>query len=234
MRVAAFDVWGDYAHFRKIYTTTSPLTYSIPPRTALAGLVSAILGLRKDEYLEKMSKEKASIGVGLAADVKKTRLAENLIDTKKAGGSMNAITQRTQIRFEMLRNPRFRVYFSHEDPAIQTALVGLLKEHKCVYTPCLGLSELLADFSFVGEYDADVIHPTVLVRLSSSILEKQVEEIKFEKDYQYITETLPLDMAPDRTVLEYGSVLFERNAKSPLLRVKSCVQLSDGSMIAFL
>jgi CRISPR-associated protein Cas5h len=233
VRVAAFDVWGDYAHFRKIYTTTSPLTYSIPPRTALIGLVSAILGYRKEDYLKQMGKDKASIGVGLLAEVKKTRLAENLIDTDKTG-RFNLIKNRTQIRFEMLRNPRFRVYFSHIDTDTQRALVELLKEHKCVFTLCLGLSELLADYKYVGEYDGSIIYPKEPVRLASSILENQVEELIFEKDYQYITETLPLDMAPDRTVLEYGSVLFERGAKQLQARVRSCTQLSDGSVIAFL
>jgi CRISPR-associated protein Cas5h len=100
--------------------------------------------------------------------------------------------------------------------------------------PCLGLSELLADYKYVGEYDGSIVHPKEPVRLASSILENQVEELIFEKDYQYITETLPLDMAPDRTVLEYGSVLFERGAKPLQARVRSCTQLSDGSVIAFL
>jgi CRISPR-associated protein Cas5h len=233
VRVAAFDIWGDYAHFRKIYTTTSPLTYSIPPRTALTGLISAILGYRKEDYLKQMGKDKASIGVGLLAEVKKTRLAENLIDTDKTG-RFNLIKNRTQIRFEMLRNPRFRVYFSHIDTDTQRALVELLKEHKCVYTPCLGLSELLADYKYIEEYDGSIIHPKEPMRLASSILENQVEELIFEEDYQYITETLPLEMAPDRTVLEYGSVLFERGAKQLQARVRSCTQLSDGSVIAFL
>ena len=49
-RVIVFDVWGDYAHFRKNYSTSSPLTYSFPPRTALSGLIGAIAGLDKSNY----------------------------------------------------------------------------------------------------------------------------------------------------------------------------------------
>jgi CRISPR-associated protein Cas5h len=57
MKVLVFDVWGEFGHFRKHYTTTSPLTYSIPPRTAIAGMIAAIEGFGKDEYLQYFSKE---------------------------------------------------------------------------------------------------------------------------------------------------------------------------------
>lgn len=47
-KMLVFDVWGDYAHFRRFYTTTSPLSFPIPPRTALCGLIGAIIGLEKE------------------------------------------------------------------------------------------------------------------------------------------------------------------------------------------
>ena len=51
-KIIIFDIWGDYAHFKKPYTTTSPLTYSIPSRTALTGIIGAIMGIRKDKNNE--------------------------------------------------------------------------------------------------------------------------------------------------------------------------------------
>ena len=81
-KILVFDVWGEYAHFRKYYTTTSPLSFSIPPRTAISGLMGAIIGLSKDEYLKYFSKEQAQIAVRILNPIKKVRLAENLINTK--------------------------------------------------------------------------------------------------------------------------------------------------------
>ncbi|WP_231717005.1 CRISPR-associated protein Cas5 [Desulfosarcina ovata] len=49
-RVLAFKLWGDYGHFRKYYTTTSPLTFEFPPPTSVVGIVSAIIGLDKEQY----------------------------------------------------------------------------------------------------------------------------------------------------------------------------------------
>jgi len=53
MKVLVFDIWGDYGHFRKFYTTTSPLTFSFPPPPTIAGILGAIYGTDKktNEYL---------------------------------------------------------------------------------------------------------------------------------------------------------------------------------------
>ena len=122
----------------------------------MCGFLSGIIGLDKTEYLSFFSEKDASIGVQLLADVKKVTLAENLIDTKKAGKHMNQIKQRTQIRFELLKNPKYRIFVNHKDAQIYLKLKEMLQSHKAVYTPCLGLSELLANFEFIGEYSFDL------------------------------------------------------------------------------
>lgn len=137
MKVLVFDVWGEFGHFRKHYTTTSPLTYSIPPRTAIAGMIGAIEGFGKDEYLQYFSKENANIAVKISRPIKKTRIAENLIDTKIAP-MMSRIKTRTQIRFEVLKDTKYRIYFSHSSEEVYNKLYSMLKEHKSVYTLCLG------------------------------------------------------------------------------------------------
>ncbi|MEW6070945.1 MAG: CRISPR-associated protein Cas5, partial [Candidatus Thermoplasmatota archaeon] len=45
MEPLVFTIKGQFAHWRKWFTTTSPLTYSFPPRTAVIGLIGAILGV---------------------------------------------------------------------------------------------------------------------------------------------------------------------------------------------
>ena len=70
-KVLVFDIWGEYAHFRKYYTTTSPLSYSIPPRTAVTGFIGAILGLGKEKYLKHFTKKQAFIAVRLLNPVKR-------------------------------------------------------------------------------------------------------------------------------------------------------------------
>lgn len=232
-RVLVFEVWGEYGHFRKHYTTTSPLTFSIPSRTALTGLLGAIIGLSKEEYLGYFGRDKAYLGVRLMNPVKKIRFAENLIDTKKAGSMMNEIKNRTQIQYEFLKDPHFRVYFAHDDPEVQRAARDLLSAHRSVYTPCLGLSEHIANFGYIGEFEAEEKHSEA-VEIHTAVRSDEIENLVFEPGRQYISEIMPAEMAGNRTVTDYPEVIFERNGNSVLARGVRYWELEDGERITFL
>ena len=233
-KVLAFDLWGDYAHFRKHYTTTSPLTFSIPPRTTLCGLLAAIIGLDKTEYLRYFSDKDASIAVQLLSEVKKITFAENLIDTKKAGKMMNQIKQRTQIRFEFLKNPKYRIFVYHKDQAIYRKLKEMLEAHKTVYTPCLGLSELLANFNYLDEYNAETVEAQSEIEILTALPKKNMIELIFQDEYEYLSETMPGNMLPDRTVTEYEQVIFERKTRPVKARVNQFIRLETNETITFL
>ena len=47
MKVLVFDIYGDLAHFRKFYTTSSPLTFPFPPPSTIKGMLGAIIGVDK-------------------------------------------------------------------------------------------------------------------------------------------------------------------------------------------
>lgn len=234
--VLAFDVWGEYAHFRKYYTTTSPLTFSIPPRTTICGLIAGIIGLDKEEYLRHFTKEKADIAVRMVAPVKKVRIAENLIDTKRAP-MMSRIKTRTQIRFEFLKDAKFRIYFRHTDPELYHKVREYLEQHKCVYTPCLGLSEHIANFKYVGEMKCEeVVAENSFSRIDSAIPIPNGShvEIDFEGGGEFFSETLPAEMEEDRTVREYCKVAFERNGAPISAKVGRFWELDNNERIIFL
>lgn len=233
MKVLVFDVWGEFGHFRKHYTTTSPLTYSIPSRTAVAGMIGAIVGFGKDEYLQHFSKESANIAVKISCPIKKTRIAENLIDTKIAP-MMSRIKTRTQIRFEVLKDVKYRIYFSHSSEEVYNKLYSMLKEHKSVYTLCLGLSEHIANYEFIGEMEAVSELSGSEREIHSVIPEKELVKISFEEGKEYFSETIPIEMLPNREVTEYGKILFERNAKCILANVNNLWRLENGDGIIFM
>jgi len=231
-----FDIWGDYAHFRRYYTTSSPLTFSIPPRTAIIGLVSAIIGLGKDEYLQYMTKDKACVAVRLLGTSKKIRLGMNLINTKDGYWipvKKGSHEPRTQIRSEFLKDPRYRIYFYHEDEEIHQSLKRNLSQHKSVYTPYLGISECLANFEYVGEIAVagkpegegfSYIH-TVLP------LDVLLEAKLLEPGYKFFKERIPVEMLPDRIVTEYREVLYEAEGRPIIARVEEVFILENGEHI---
>jgi len=236
MKVLVFDVWGEYAHFRKYYTTTSPLTFSVPPRTAVCGLIAAIAGLGKDEYLKHFSKDRADIAVKIIAPIKKVRLSENLIDTKNAP-MMSKIKNRTQIRFELLKDAKFRIYLNHKETELFIKLADYLANHKCVYTPCLGLSEHIANFGFIGEFDCELKSETEnSVQIDSVIPIRQGSNLKidFQDGGEYFHETLPIEMEEDRTLREYCKVAFERNGAPISAKLDQYWLLENGERIVFL
>ena len=52
MKSIVFKVRGDYARFRKSYTTTSALTYLVMHPVAIRGMIGAILGIDKSQLYE--------------------------------------------------------------------------------------------------------------------------------------------------------------------------------------
>lgn len=237
MKVIAFDIWGDYAHFRKFYTTTSPLTFSFPPPPTLAGILGAIYGTTKEtnQYLKIFGGAECRLAIRLISPIKKVRMGLNLRDTDWQNGRM-IIGGRTQIRTEFVKQPRYRIYLSHDDGQIIDALVASLREHKTVYTVSLGLSELLADFSFVGEFQGHLKgEPAQPVEVLTPILEDNLcpDGLEIEKGKKYIKETMPIKMTPDRVVVKYGEVIFEPDGGTLKARLKSYCQLDNGEHIAF-
>jgi len=237
-----FDIWGDYAHFKKYYTTSSPLTFSVPPRTALIGLISAIIGKGKKEYLQIMMKKEAEIAVRVNPTnrnpIKKTRITQNLIDTKgnywkpvKRGN----LTGRTQIRFEYLKAPRFRIYFRHSEPEIYDLLKLNLESHKSVYTPYLGISELIADFIFISEFPVAGEHNKEIVDIHTAIpLDTIIETDLLQHGYKYFKERIPVEMLPERIVTEYREILYEVEGKPIRAKVTNALKLSNGDVITLL
>lgn len=231
-KVIVFDIWGDYAHFRKIYTTTSPLTYSFPPRTALTGLIAAILGIDKNKYISYFTKDKSFIALKIVSPIKKVRIGENLINTKLG---MHLIKNRTQIRYEFVKEPKYRIYFWHTDNKIYETLKELLKQHKCIYTPCLGLSELLCNFKYVDEYKINgPIEDKNETEISSCIPVNVIKKPKFEAEKEYFTETIPIEMKDNRAVKEYQEILYEKQGKNIVAIVDNFWELENNERIIFL
>lgn len=50
--ILSFDLSGKFAHFRKYYTNTSALTYFLPPKTVLMGMISSVLEIPRNEYYD--------------------------------------------------------------------------------------------------------------------------------------------------------------------------------------
>ncbi len=240
MRLIVFDIWGDYAHFKKYYTTSSPLTFSLPPPPTIAGMLGAIYGADKtrNDYLRLFMNDHCKLAVQILQPIRKVRMGINLSETKGLNIYRPASTPlvRTQIRTEFLVSPKFRIYFTHQANNIYQKILDNLVEHRTHFTISLGLSELLANFEFVGEFDFSDSVSNEFVEIVTPVLSKNLlslESVQLEKGKTYFKERIPVFMTPERLVLNYDEVIFEPLCGTVTAKVKLFQTLSNGTKIAF-
>lgn len=235
MEVLSFKLWGDYGHFKKFYTTTSPLTFEFPPPATIIGIISAIIGLDKNQYLNYFQNN-ADFNLALSIEnpVKKVRWSQNLIDTKQ---HFWMIKNRTQIRIEFLKSPAFSIYFNHKNPQIYQVLQQHLKEHTSTYTVSLGLSELLANFTYTGtknlKHKQDSSWQEIKTVVPISTLTKDKNVIDFNTNQEIFKSNYPIWMQPDRVVSKREDIIFERNARCIRCKVDEYWEAEEGEKIVF-
>ena len=218
--VLVVDFWSNYAFFRRGYSTTSPLTYPFPPRTVISGLLACILGMDWSEYYSRIedvfSQENSLFSVQLLNPIKKIRINQNLIDTKQGIYLWDAILKkqrpRTQIPFEYIKDPKYRIFIWLKDEDLFNSLHEMLEAHKSVYTPYLGLSELIADFRYVGMFKAEK-KSTENKTLIVSVIRKE-HEIDFEEGKAYERVKVPAFMKKDRALTKSLELIYEKNGKA--------------------
>lgn len=238
MKILAFDIYGDYAHFRKYYTTTSPLTFSFPPPPTIAGILGAIYGVPKNENLKIFGYDNCEVALQILNSVKKVRMGINLINTKdnKYFLLLKAKNHepRTQIRTEFVKSPKYRIYVKHRDEKVFNELAEFIQMRKSFFTVSLGLSEFLANFNFIGLYDYEEIKNFEgYINTIIPLAKMTGNGILIETDKKYFKEKIPIKMNPDRVVEIYGDVVYEPDGKKIKANVETAYQLENGETITF-
>lgn len=212
-RIIVFDIWSDFAHFRRFETTTSPLTYPFPTGTAIAGILAAIVGLPRDSYYSLFSRSNVEYSLRILNPIKKIVIPINIIKTDEENWSFlwKLENPRAPTPFEFVKNPKYRIYVRFKASELENfynKLKQFLEEHRTVYTPYLGISEMIANFEFVGDFPTKFIQVKEPTELHSIARIDSVGLI-IEKGKTYARETLPLYMDCERRVVEYCHIVYE-------------------------
>lgn len=226
-----FDVAADMAHFRRQYAITTALTYAIPPRTALCGLVGAVLGLPKNESLVNFVDELAIFGLQILRSVRTAHVSINLVQTKdNKWFRLKGENPRTAMRYEVIREPRFRIMFSH--PTLRASLEDALNNKETSYTPSLGLAWMIAWFE--GDCSVEsaelVLDDTGTQRLLSPVRSDDIQgEILWNVDGLYQRVRMPAEMQPDRQVTRYESYIIDTMGNAIETSLKRYWRFDDGA-----
>ena len=139
------------------------------------------------------------------------------------------------MKVEYLKEARFRLYIGGEGDLFET-LEALLRTHRTHYTISLGLSELLADFAYVGTFPAQPLPPGTY-EVASVLPAEALDPDQGLKDalrpgIKLAKERVAVYLAPDRTPLRYQDVVVEINGQPVRVTVKETVyQLSNGEVV---
>jgi CRISPR-associated protein Cas5h len=234
---AVFDIAGDMAHFRRQYSITTALTYVVPPRTALCGLVGAILGLPKqdNEYLCSLTDNEAVFSLQVLAPIRTGHVSINLLDTKGSPTFRpKAVNPHTTMRYEVVRGPRYRVFFGHS--SLAEKVVATLRSGETHYTPCLGLAWMIAWFdgqleSVRGELvEGDATQRSFVSPIRADDLQAEVQW----QDGVYQRLRMPAEMQTDRLVTRYEHYIIETTGRIIETSLKRYWRLADGSCFSAL
>jgi len=225
MRVIAFRVRGDFAHFRRYYTTSSPLSFSIPPPSAIRGLIGAILGLSRNKYPGILSTNFSKVGVRLLSPVKKIRLALNYIDTKDGAWVSRPPSRgrfHTQVRIEFIKDPDYEIYFHHKDKGLMDKFSQMLKAERTVYTPYLGITECIAKVFYL--WDEEVKPVKGVSEIVSAFKKSSLISLHLKEGTGIIVERVPIHIGEDRIHTSSDEVVFSPYAGVILAEVKETLE----------
>ncbi len=188
-KILCFDLKGKTGHFKKYYSNKSSLSYIIPTRTVLMGMVASILEYPRDSYYDDLSSEKAKFGLQIINPVYKHLECMNYL---KDGGS------HTQVRLQLLlpegaKYLKYRVYFTHRDEELINRLETKLKAGRLGYGLFFGQRQFRAVAEYIETIDQLDIINDYTGSVSSLTYKDNINSINSSEEVDLIVENMPVD-----------------------------------------
>jgi CRISPR-associated protein Cas5h len=210
-------VRADWAHFRRVDTTTDKQTYRVIPRTTVAGLLAAAVGAPRDTYYDAFAPDVSAVAVVPETPVRTMAVPQLTLPTKEAdvtdappvGGEIvkPSVTAGSRQRrtFEYLCDPAYTIHLVAADDWIDRLADRLdprppstpATDHdpaiRPVYTLSLGKSECLAEVtdcvrSTVRDTETDVNRADSIVP-ESALVPAPDATFQVERTPAYMTAT---------------------------------------------
>ena len=255
MDVLQIDVGGKLAHFRKYYANNTAMSFSIPPRTTLMGMLAGMLGRPRDSYYDELASERIRIGVRVMQPIKKTFHRLNLL--KIVGkGDFDGSNGRIQTPFEIVSGPSlsrdmvvYRLYVACHEGGQDTfqALKQTVLERQFQYALTFGTANFTASIlSAKLVPDVQLITSTDWVLIHSAMPSEAVEELDFDRQRTIDTlqsieeELLPGDFVGnfDRELRRMDRLLFSTTASGVRVRLNkphyTLTQTEETQQILFM
>jgi len=152
MKGFQLEISGNWGHFKKPETNNNPLSHDLITKTALIGMIGAVLGIERQDMKIKFPQlsEDLLYGTRLLNPVKKISWG---FTSKKA---INPTEEGSPKYFEFLKDPSFRVMLALRNNRSEKLFFDFqdsIKKNNAIYPPILGWHNCPANLKFksIGE-----------------------------------------------------------------------------------
>jgi len=154
LKLISFRISGAFAAFRDPSVTTNQTAYYIPSKSAVIGILGAIIGIPRSNTLRSLYSDKyleffktTKIGLQFESEPKKVAFFTNHRSLKEA--------KTKPFKTEVVENPKYTVYVDTDKENLEKISSALAK-NKFAYPPYLGHAYCPARVSDFSEIDAGI------------------------------------------------------------------------------
>ncbi len=156
MQAIQIIVEGNWGHFKRPETNNNPLTHDFITKTALIGMIGAVLGFERDEMkpLFPQLSNDLLYGLELIRPVKKNSWGFTSHTAFKPWESG------TPKYFELLKNPSFKILIAlknHNSKTIFDKFSNAVENEEAVFTPVLGWHNCPANLKFISKSEIEIV-----------------------------------------------------------------------------
>ncbi len=236
-----FRYGGRFGHFLRAEASVSALSYPVPPRTALLGVIGAVLGLEKDAPQVELAEAMISVAGPIPRThwhrVKLRKHPPTALSrsVKKGAKGTSAPEKATLIRQEWLFNPSYTVTACLPNK-YHAEFVSRLRECRWHYSPCLGLSEMPALLEYMNEGTASPLPSGGEVRCAS-VTRGEAAALHGRGTLEASASGSPLAILPLRMprevtvdrVFTHADYMIERSGLPIPLRANDAYEISSAT-----
>lgn len=155
--IIEMDLWSDFGCFTKPFSNTGGLlTYLIPPKTVIIGMIGAVLGYNFDDFQELDDKRvyrieelyDVKISVQSLFDLKVKRIIFNSHYGNNKRDMLN-------VKQDLLLNPKYKLYISFPEhlKSQEKAFLDSIKTYSTVYNLYMGRNEFPVNYEFKNYWE---------------------------------------------------------------------------------
>jgi len=227
-KIISFTVKGKMAFYRKYYSNKNALSYLIPPRTAIIGMIASILELPRNSYYMEFNSKQLNVSLEVSSPLKTLTTSINHLSSRRGNG-------RRQVAHTLVlpvdNTITYKIYLQFvSSNKYEDLLIKKLSVNDMGFGIYLGQRQFLAsiiDFKIIEDYKN---HSKINCCLNSIVNKNNVESIENITDNIIVKDLMPLDFVKtknNREGLEFGEVIYEQNGQAISGEFRNIVEFDD-------